>query len=544
MSTAVPPLDEVTTPPSAAELDAALEVLELRTPHDVTEVLATALEIGQAADALDDVELRLRAQLVQSDMWDRLGEVATGARMAWEVNRWATDHGHRPLLARSHRLLASTYHNLGDTAASLEHAVLGVELLDEDTPPRVRALHLTTLADTLGWAGSFDAARERYQSAEDLLIAAGDLHLRLKVLNNLAYTEYEAGDFDRAWEVVEQLRALTAGRGTEIDASLLDTVARVQIGLGRYAEAEQTMQASVDSYLSGRDEEADSLAEILLTLAETQRRQGRLTDAQVNLDQCAELCAERNLADVRVRLLQEQAELYAAGGRFEEAYELHKVFHGELTALQSSERESQAQTRHAMFETAQARQDARRFREQAMRDPLTGLHNRRYVEEQLPVLLDQAAHGSAPLVAALVDLDRFKNINDTRSHVVGDQVLIIVAGLLAAAVADCDGGFAARMGGEEFLLVLPATHTDDAVRRLEALRVAVRSHDWHGVTAGLPVTVSIGAAATHARLTQPELFARADHNLYAAKNAGRDRVVSDPEPEHSPGRRHFRVRGS
>ncbi len=535
----------VPAPRSADELHAALQPLELEPQHDATEALDAAVELELAATALGDVELAMRAQLVQSDMWDRVGEVATGARMAWDVNRWATDHDHRPLLARSHRLLATTYHNLGETATSLEHALLGVELLDDDTSPKVRALHLTTLADQLGWAGSFQAARERYDSALEIAVALGDLRLRLRVLNNLAYTEYDAGHFDRAGAVVEQLRLLSAGQGSEVVAGFMDTFARVQIGLGRFAEAEQTMRESLDIYYSGGAQEADSLAEMLLTLAEAQRLQGSLSQAQANLDQCEQVCDERNLADVQLRVLQEQAEMHAAAGHFKEAFEVHKVFHSEEQAALSRERDSQAQTRHAMFETAEARQDAHRFREQALHDQLTGLYNRRYVDEQLPVLLDPDAQGGAvPLVVALVDLDRFKRINDTFSHDVGDQVLIVVARLLAAAASSLDTGdergFAARMGGEEFLLVLPATRPADAVRRLEELRQAVRSHDWRGLTPDLTVTVSIGAATANDRLSQAGLLARADHNLYAAKNAGRDRVIADTAPEGDPSRPQFR----
>ena len=173
--------------------------------------------------------------------------------------------------------------------------------------------------------------------------------------------------------------------------------------------------------------------------------------------------------------------MHAAAGRFKEAFEVHKVFHSEEQAQLSRERDSQAQTRHAMFETAEARQDAHRFHEQALRDPLTGLYNRRYVDERLPVLLSPDAQGAAPLVVALVDLDRFKRINDTFSHDVGDQVLIVVARLLAAAAGNVDNdaekGFAARMGGEEFLLVLPGADAAAARAVCDRLQATIRQHD-------------------------------------------------------------------
>jgi diguanylate cyclase (GGDEF)-like protein len=183
-----------------------------------------------------------------------------------------------------------------------------------------------------------------------------------------------------------------------------------------------------------------------------------------------------------------------------------------------------------MYEATEARRQTRRYRELSLRDPLTGLYNRRYVDDSLPGLLDQAAAGTARVTVALLDLDHFKAINDTCSHEVGDRVLCVVAELLqAAASAAPAGSFVARMGGEEFLLVLVGDDEDEALRRLEEVRSAVGTHAWTDLTGDLPVTVSIGAAGTVGRMdtTPPEVLGRADAHLYLAKRAGRDRVVTD-----------------
>jgi two-component system, cell cycle response regulator len=161
-------------------------------------------------------------------------------------------------------------------------------------------------------------------------------------------------------------------------------------------------------------------------------------------------------------------------------------------------------------------------------DDLTGLGNRRWANS----LLDALQDGDA---LAILDLDHFKDVNDTCSHQVGDRVLRTVAELLqdaesGAGSGDGAGSFAARMGGEEFLLVLVGVDLSAAVHRLEAIREAVRAHPWAELTGGLPVTVSIGAASS-AGLPDPspaELLGRADAHLYRAKRQGRDRVVGDP----------------
>ena len=189
-----------------------------------------------------------------------------------------------------------------------------------------------------------------------------------------------------------------------------------------------------------------------------------------------------------------------------------------------------------MYETTEARRQSRRYRELSLRDPLTGLYNRRYVDEQLPVLLGGARDGSRGEVVsvALLDLDHFKRVNDTFSHDVGDQVLRVVGEMLqrtgTTPGSGGPGSFAARMGGEEFLLVLVGADPDAAARELEEVRRAVSGHPWSDeVVEGLSVTISVGlTGTTGVRDPAPSsLLSRADALLYQAKTLGRDRVVSD-----------------
>lgn len=520
------------------ELAGALDLLELQAGLDVDRSYADAVEIERLAAELDDVALQMRARLVQGDVLDRRGDIAGGAKIVWAVNRWAADVGNRPILARSHVLLASAYHNLSDPAACLEHAVRALELLDEDTPPKVRALHLVKLGDALGWLGSFEAARERYLSAEQIVVSVGDDYRHLQLLNNLAYTECDAGEPERAWAVVERMLTLAATRGRPLAPIFLDTVAHAQMALGRYTDAVETIGTALARYEESVHQEADGLAELLLTLAETQLLVGDLSRAQASLNRCQQTCTERGLSEIAVRAMEQQAALHAARGEFEAAYHLHTQFHAAAEEINSVQREALARTRQAMFETAEARQSADRFREQARRDSLTGLRNRRYVDEELPLLLRQAAVTGAPLSIGLIDIDHFKRINDTLSHETGDQVLIIVGALLTAALASTtpgalpdgapESGFVARIGGEEFLVVLPGADLAECAHRCQEMRLAVRSYLWHAVTGEIQPTVSIGVATVAAETSQSALLGLADVNLYVAKRAGRDRVVADP----------------
>jgi diguanylate cyclase (GGDEF)-like protein len=509
-----------------AKLTAALDELEAKPGYDVAGSLAAAEQIEHAAQALDELGIQMRARLTRGDMLDRIGD-PSGPRLVLAVNQWATEVGDRPMLARSHLLLSTTFHNLGDPAGCLDHAIRALEALDDHAPEWVRAQYLTTLADALGWVDSFDEARARYRQAEELLIAVNDHRRQVNVLNNLAYTECDAGEPGRAWETAERMRSVATSHGIPLDATAIDTTARALIGLGRYAEAAQIIQAHIADPEAPEYEQADTLAENLLTLAEAERMQGHHEQAQVSLDRCAELCAARDLGDVRLRIQAEQAELYAATGEHAHAFETYRAFHAGYVAQRAIEREAQARARQALFETAEARAQAERFREQALRDPLTRLYNRRYVDEQIQAVLTRAAQTGTPVTAALLDLDHFKRINDALSHDAGDRVLVTFAGLLASGFPNKDAGFAARIGGEEFLLVLVGVPPGEAVERLEKLRLVVADHPWTSVTGDIPVTVSVGVTMAYPESTKESLLARADNCLYAAKRDGRDRVHVD-----------------
>ena len=506
-------------------LSAALTEIEDRFVWDAPATLELAVRLEDRANRLGDEELAVRARLCQANMWMRQGDIAAAARRIWKIHQWAVDNNARMVQARTHLVWANIHRLLGDAAAALEHSVQSVELLDETSTAFAQVWHRSKLADSLGITGSMEAARTRYGQAERLATAYGLHQLHMAVLNNYAYNELRNGEPERARAVADRLQALAAAHSFPLDPADLDTIGRIQIENGMFAEAEETMHRCIELHRQGPFQDADGLAEYLLTLATAQRRLGAMDRAQASLDASRELCLQRGLGGVLVRVHREQAELHATRKEYAQAYAVHKIFFEAYDKLHSAQREAQARTRQAMFETVEARQDAERFREQARRDPLTGLRNRRYVDEQLPHLID----GGAALTIAIVDLDHFKRINDRLSHNVGDQVLVMVAKLLETELsAVCPDGFVARLGGEEFLMVLPGTVPVAAATQLDVIRSAIRGYAWQPVTHGLPVTVSIGAAGTPdmAEPTQPGLMSIADRNLYVAKHGGRDRVVA------------------
>ncbi|MCB1781007.1 MAG: GGDEF domain-containing protein, partial [Candidatus Competibacteraceae bacterium] len=162
------------------------------------------------------------------------------------------------------------------------------------------------------------------------------------------------------------------------------------------------------------------------------------------------------------------------------------------------------------------------LREQAIRDPLTGLFNRRYLDETLPRELHRCRRNGEPLTVAMLDLDYFKKFNDDYGHEAGDTVLRAVGGLLQRFLRSDD--LACRYGGEELVLILPGATLSTAQGRMEELRQAVMQlHLQHRDNELPAITVSIGLAMAEPEETDAcALLSRADAALYQAKEQGRN----------------------
>ena len=169
------------------------------------------------------------------------------------------------------------------------------------------------------------------------------------------------------------------------------------------------------------------------------------------------------------------------------------------------------------------------LRSQAIRDSLTGLFNRRYLEETMEREINRVKRQGASLGVIMMDLDHFKQYNDTFGHSAGDALLSALGSLLKSHIRGED--IACRYGGEEFLLILPGASMEIALERAESLRLAVKEMHLH--YSGLkPTTLSLGVAVYPDHGDNGlQLIQSADAALYRAKNAGRDRVVAAESPE-------------
>lgn len=337
---------------------------------------------------------------------------------------------------------------------------------------------------------SVDYARR----AQALLPALGDPFFEVFIDGNLGEALLHLGLLDEAEAMLQ--RALQRARQLGFTAQSRRIRCSVAEGLcarGRHAEARTLMQEVWDEGAQGLPQA--TLIRLHLAWHRACRALGLIEEALDHHEQ-AEVMQRQRAA----RQLRAQSELL-------------------VTRVEAEQNRLQAERARLEAQTERAR--AAEMALHAAQDPLTGLGNRRYLDQHLPALLQQAEARRLPLGLALLDIDHFKHINDRHGHLCGDGVLSLLAQMLRENTRADD--LLARIGGEEFLVVLPHTEADRASEVCDRLRQRVAEHDWGSLATGLQVTISIGLAQAP-RYEMEGLFARADRALYRAKQAGRNRV--------------------
>ena len=410
-------------------------------------------------------------------------------------------------------LLVDTLQTLAGVLADLELMPLAL-----DYQRRAHEAAITAAADpgTSGWAG------DGSDGDPEVLVAAtatclGELCAELgEGLLDDGVPESAAPHFAEARQLAERaLELLPPEHAGVVTAQVVHGWALV--GLGEHAAAVGPLRAAVR--ITSATADRAQLASAQLALGRALRRQGDVTQADEHLVSALNLATEHGLPRLRRSALRELCTLHAElddAGRalpYLQAYlsdELDRVDERRTRWVELFGR------RKSLLETERA---AGQLRRQAYEDPLTHLPNRRYAEARLDGLLST---GAAPALA-VVDVDRFKTINDTAGHPAGDAALRTVGELLVAGVRDTDE--VCRWAGDEFVILLPETTAEQAERALERTRRKVATYDWASLGIDVPVTISVGIASAARGDDRRTLFAAADGVLYDAKRSGRDRVV-------------------
>lgn len=498
------------------DLISNLEAVEISA--DLSRAVVEAAEIRAYAEALGRLDVAFWAEVTGLDALART-EGAPGARTrGQEILEWATEQGDARLASRCHALVSMMDLIAGHSGSGAEQATIAVTLLDGTERPRLRAKLLTRQAVGLLGAGllqhGFDVSRRALTVAEQL----DDHDLVAQLGSNAFHAALDEGMRDEArfW----MRRVGTAIKTSpDLESELSDVLARDHLAAGRPREALEVLERSGDD--DSASSQPETRAYRMLLLAQAHHGVGDLGAARTALDRAEHITARHALEEIASMILEERAAVAASGADFRLAYELHRQFHQAARTRWIEARRSQVDHLFAEQNVTEALERAEQAEAAVAVDPLTKVHNRRWVEDSLPDLVRGWQSGGAWNGSlAILDLDHFKQVNDRFGHPAGDEVLVTVA----SGLQQCPGvRNVARIGGEEFLLVL--RQDADPQQAAQQVLSAVRDLHWPSIDSGLRLTVSIGVATCRPVTTSAGLLREADRRLYRAKRAGRDQAV-------------------
>lgn len=466
-----------------------------------------------AAEAGDERHTML-ARLVRADIDNRNGRWAEGLQTAYSMLHEGAD---RVVVAHAHAVLAGGLWRLGDNAEAVEHAFQADRLLIEEDPLCLRVDHAIILAIQVNDQRMARVSEAEYRWAQELAERLGESDMIVANLNNWAWGRLLNGDIPAALELARRMVEVSERSGRLLNTNCADTVARILVADGQTARAARILETAL---VEAPSTDSDGIPACLIAMAEIRRGEGDVVAAIELLERCRRTTLSNRLAEMDAQALRLLADCHAETGDFASAYREMVEFHDAWTRRRSEQSEALTSVTQARFAVDEARRNSEHFRKLAERDPLTGLWNRRRCDAHLAARLETPG----PLSVAILDLDHFKQVNDTYSHAVGDDVLRQVASLLRQVVEP--HGRVGRHGGEEFVVYLDADRTT-AVRLCERLRLTLESYDWSALVPGMRVTTSIGVTELRPDDDSRSVLARADHHLYEAKNSGRNRVIAD-----------------
>ncbi|GAB2175743.1 sensor domain-containing diguanylate cyclase [Dongia sp. agr-C8] len=494
------------------------------------DALAQALEVWDDAKAKRDIRLEARASIDIAWYCFQVGEAEQGRQHARRAAQLAQGLTESAWEAKARALHAWLLTELGCPEEAVEEAIRALGLAETCGDQTVLCWALNVMGIVFWVCRQPERAVEFCTRAVALARKIGDPVLLAWWLINLGgaqaelgYAAREMGDeptFEAAMEAAiketEEARALSQSAGDPWALRLcLGNLAEYCTETGWFEESKRRLDAYA-AVVGGNYHRGEE--QYLYTLGQTLINLGQVDQAIEQLTRSIEIAEVTGNIDTIVHATEYLSEAYARKGDYRQALQFHQRFHAAYVKMSAENAQRRARL-------AEIRYESDKLRSLADQDPLTGLYNRRRLEATLAEL-HAAGH---PYAIAMIDIDHFKKINDSFSHMVGDQVLREVGGLILSAIRGDD--LAVRYGGEEFALLLKGASTAPGHDVCSRLRQAIAGWGWEGVAAGLAVTASIGLAASVEAAGPQALLQLADRRLYAAKAGGRNRVISSGSRE-------------
>jgi len=395
---------------------------------------------------------------------------------------------------------------------------------------------LLSVGVVLSKGGDPEAGLVQYREALALYEQAGDPARSVHVLNNMGINCKNLGRHEEALQHLRRAIEIDESQPQPGGARIIAGLNSVEplLALGRRDEARDALARVVPAAQAAGYPNAECFG--LVLQGELLAADGDDAGARRSLDRAVDVATQRGAPQHAARAHKALWALHKKAGRFEDALAHHEALHAAERAQFNEESDRKLRALQVQFDLARARHDAAmarlesaRLAEQTRTDALTGVANRRQLDERLRDEYARAARHGHALAVAMIDIDDFKRINDRHGHAIGDAVLREVAALLRLHCRDID--LVARYGGEEFCVVFVEASANDALRACEAMRAAVETHDWSAVEPQLQrVTLSMGLAEREEADGRQALVAAADARLYEAKRSGKNRVVPGVQP--------------
>ncbi len=509
--------------------------------------LRRGLDLAQASDD-KALMVRILRVLLKCAFFMRNADAALLRGL--QALKIARDLGDRRAEALTHNDLGLVYGNVGDFEGALEHLLAGLRILREEGTPKLASL-LNNIGNVYLELGDDREALQFFESAEEAFREENNARGEAIALGNIGRASAALRKPDKALVAFEKsLNSFDSQTDAPYRPPALARLATALAALSRFDEADAAFDEAFALLESSPHREFED--EILLSAARYHLSRDNAPRGIELLNRMLDLLPGGETTKRSYELHAALAEAYERLGDSPTALRHSKRYHLVRQAVSDSATAVRIRGLMLQFDVEQARQQEEIFRlrnvelasvnkelqalqreleernqelyQISVHDPLTGLHNRRYLEEHLAIELGRAARYGRPLCAVICDIDHFKVINDEFSHGIGDEVLRRIGAIFRETVRISD--IATRYGGEEFLLILPDTDIPGAEFLAQRLRSAVARHPWAEVGADLMVTLSIGLAKLEAGGTKETLIAAADSRLYEAKRAGRDQIMA------------------
>ena len=448
-------------------------------------------------------------------------------------------------------------HRLGAHDDAVVSLLRALETTREQKLDTLEISIYNSLGSALIAAERVDEAARYLAAGIELAQARGDRNLLTKLLLNQSLLAKTRGDaragtdaagaqqeYAKGLAQVTQALELARALGNVYDeAHCLGQTGTMLRLLHMHADAAVVLQQTL---AVGRSlNEPHVQAEALLELGALHVADGRTAEARQCLTEAIGMARRIAARSVLAEGCEALSQVLEQAGDFAGALATYKEFHAVREAELAGSRKHAATAAQLWLDFQDVSRRATQYRERAetlaadhaaltrkakvlievsQQDPLTGLLNRRGLDARVGALIAAAEVNELPLTIVLIDVDRFKRINDTFSHAVGDAVLRRVAGLIRDHCRQDD--LPVRYGGDEFLVVLAGADLATGRRVVERLKRASDAYRWESESAGLKVTLSIGLALRARGATIATTIAAADEALYEAKAAGRDRIAT------------------